>query len=88
MLDDLAGGPVDAAPFAGAVIAEAVRLVTRKRRGRWLPLTVSLSIIVGGLPAILGGIFGLTWSSFSWFGILWQVVYIALAASSAYYRLK
>jgi MFS family permease len=76
------------APFAGTLIAEAVRLVTRKRRGRWLPIVVSLCIIAGGLPTILGGLLGLSLTSSFLGSVIWQVVYLALAVSSAYYRIK
>ncbi len=76
------------APFAGTLIAEAVRLVTRKRRGRWLPIVVSLCIIAGGLPTILGGLLGLSLTLSFLGSIIWQVVYLALAVSSAYYRIK
>ena len=37
------------APVAGVVIAEAVRLVIRKRRGKWLPLVASGAALVGSL---------------------------------------
>lgn len=76
------------APFAGTLIAELVRLVTGRRRGRWLPLVVSASIVVGTAPALLGGLIGFALYSFYVGSILWQVVYLALAISSAYYRLK
>lgn len=79
-------------PFAGMVIAEAVRLVIRGRRGRRLSLVVSLCIIAGSLLVVgvwlvqsLGsvGLIQLPLGS-----LLWQLVYVILAASSAYYRLK
>lgn len=76
------------APFAGTIIAEAVRLVSRRRRGRWLPIVVSVSMVIGSLPALLGGLIGLASHSFSLWSILWQVVYLALAVSSAYYRTR
>ncbi len=76
------------APFAGTLIAELVRLVTRGRRGRWLPFVVSASIVVGSAPALLGGLIGFALYPFYVGSILWQVVYLALAISSAYYRTK
>ncbi len=78
------------APFVGMIIAEAVRLATRRRRGRWMPMVVALCVAAGSLPGIgywlitwLGGQFGLPlWD------LLWQGVYLVLAISSAYYRVK
>lgn len=83
------------APFAGTVIGEAVRLVTGRRRGRWLPLVVGLWIIAGSLPG--AGVWFIRFLTASSSGglrtvplgdLFWQVVYLALAVSSAYYRLK
>ncbi len=83
------------APFAGTLIAEAARLVTRRRRGRWLPLTVTLCVTLGSLPGIAvallppallaasGQLGGLPLGD-----LFWQLVYVVLAASTAYYRLK
>ena len=76
------------APFAGTLIAEGVRLVSGRRRGRWLPIAVSVSIVLGSLPMLLGGLIGLLSTTLSLWSILWQVVYLALAVSSAYYRTK
>jgi hypothetical protein len=71
------------APFAGVAIAEAVRLVTRRRRGRWLPLWVAACIVAGSLPGAL------VWlTSLALWPLLWQGVYLVLAVSSAYYRIK
>ncbi len=79
-------------PFAGMVIAEAVRLVIRGRRGRRLSLVVSLCVIAGSLLIVgvwlvrLLGSVGLIHLPLG--SLLWQLVYVILAASSAYYRLK
>jgi hypothetical protein len=71
------------APFAGVVIAEAVRLVTRRRRGRWMALVVAACIVAGSLPGALVWLTRLqVWP------LLWQGVYLVLAVSSAYYRVK
>jgi hypothetical protein len=76
------------APFVGGAIGEVVRLVTRRRRGRWLPLVVSLAMILGALPVVASGLIG------SFIGLprlgntIWQVVYLVLAVSSAYYRTR
>jgi hypothetical protein len=71
------------APFAGMVIAEAVRFVTRRRRGRWMAFLVAGAIVAGSLPMILSGVLQLAiWS------LIWRVVYLILAVSSAFYRVK
>jgi hypothetical protein len=71
------------APFAGMAIAEAVRFVTRRRRGRWMALWVAACILAGSLPWILVGLGSLAiWS------LVWQVVYLVLAIGSATYRVK
>jgi hypothetical protein len=85
------------APIIGTVIGEAVRLVTRKRRSRTLFFLVIGAIALGGLPILIlefigmglftfyAGISGLAGGLIS---VIWQGVYIFLAASSAYYRLS
>ncbi|MBN1314020.1 MAG: tetratricopeptide repeat protein [Anaerolineales bacterium] len=78
------------APFAGLVIAEAVRLVTRRRRGRWLPLVVSVCIVTGSLPGVGFLLIGTHLNPYVLpiGALIWQVVYLFLAVSSAYYRVK
>lgn len=83
------------APFAGSLIAEGVRLATRRRRGRWLPLVVGLCIAAGSLPAVGVWLIRLVveglparMGSVGLGSLVWQLVYLALAVSSAYYRLK
>jgi len=92
IIDSIGWLTIILSPFAGMVIAEAVRLVIRGRRGRRLSLVVSLCIIAGSLLVVgvwmvqvLGsvGLIHLPLGS-----LLWQLVYVILAASSAYYRLK
>jgi len=80
------------APAAGVGIAEAVRLVTKKRRSKGLFRLVSIGIILGGLPLIaINLILFLSAGSFNLFGLLrlgYQVLYLFLAVPSAYYRLS
>jgi len=71
------------APAAGAGIAEAVRAVTRKRRSRALFITVAAGVVAGALPVILVQIF-----IFNIFGILFQVIYLAIAVPLVYTRLS
>ena len=77
------------APVAGFIIAEAIRLATRRRRSKLLFQIAALSVALGSLPlllpyllSLLGG-FGLG----GLFGILWQGFYAVTATSTVYYRL-
>lgn len=83
------------APTAGVGIAEAVRLVTNKRRSKRLFRLVGLGIILGSLPfvvrTLLNLIFLLSVGVFNPFSLLplgYQVVYLVMAVPSAYYRLS
>lgn len=71
------------APTAAALIAEAVRYVLRKRRARRLFITVAAGVVVGAVPTIL--IMALT---YQFFGILFQVIYLAIATPVVYTRLS
>jgi hypothetical protein len=81
------------APLAGMIVAEAVRLVTRRRRGRWLPLAAAGATLVGGLlipvyTAIFSFLASFTTRGGSLLGLLWPAVFAILCASTVYYRLK
>jgi hypothetical protein len=72
------------APSAAVAIAEAVRLVTGKRRSRPLFLTVAAGVVIGALPVILiqllfGG---------NLFGIVFQIIYLVIAVPVVYSRLS
>jgi hypothetical protein len=71
------------APTAGAVIAEAVRYVTRKRRSRNLFITIAAGVVVGALPVLLFQIF-----FFDLFGVIFQVIYLLIATPVVYTRLS
>jgi hypothetical protein len=71
-----------AAPSAGAIISNLVRQFTGRRRSSALFRVVIIGIVIGGLPVGLIQIFSL-----DLFGILFQALYLFLAASTAYYRL-
>ena len=83
------------APAAGVGIAEAVRLVTKKRRSKRLFRLIRLGIILGGLPIPVLILFNLLFSrgagAFSLFSLLplgYQILYLVMAVPSAYYRLS
>jgi hypothetical protein len=71
------------APTAAVAIAEGVRLVTGRRRSRTLFITVSIGVVLGALPIIL-----LQVMSMNLFGILFQVIYLAIAVPVVYSRLS
>lgn len=73
-------------PFAGMVIAEAVRLVVRKRRGRWIPLVVSLGIILGSAPIIINRVWGNQLYTLE--SLLWHGVFLVILIGSTFYRVK
>lgn len=78
------------APAAGSLIAEIVRKFTGKRRSLRLFQFVAAGVAAGGAPFVLlpllmllgGGGMGAI------FGLLWPLVYIFIAAPTAYYRLS
>ncbi len=81
------------APVAGMIIAEAVRLATRKRRGKWLPLAAAGAALVGSLfspvyLAIFTFLASFTTGLASLIGVLWPALFGILCASTVYYRLK
>ncbi len=71
------------APTAGVIIAEGVRLVTRKRRSRSLFITIAVAVVLGALPIIVLEIFIL-----DIFGIVFQVIYLVIATPVVYTRLS
>ena len=74
---------VISAPTAGAIIAEAVRLVIRRHRARSLFTTIIIAVVLGALPKVLIHVFSL-----NLFGILFQGIYLVLVAPAVYYRLS
>lgn len=83
------------APAAGVVIAEVVRAVINKRRGKTLFKVVIAGVILGGLPLILLKLVNFvvisTLWSFNLFELLplgYQILYLVFTVPSAYYRLS
>jgi len=71
------------APTAAVIIAEGVRMVTRRRRSRSLFIMVAIGVVLGALPVILYQ--ALTLNLFS---ILFQVLYLVIAVPLIYTRLS
>ena len=84
------------APLAGAAIGNIARRFVKGRHSRWLNLLFGASIVIGAMPILLvlglGGAmviinFGsqdLMTSLFSLGPVLWQIVYLVMAAPAAY----
>jgi hypothetical protein len=80
-------------PVAGGVIAEVVRWAIRRRRGRWMWLVVSGCIVVGALIAALYPLLRLLFAPrpVAYLPTLFRldlIIYVALAAGTAYARLR
>ena len=76
---------------AGAVIAEAVRRVVKKRRSKPLFTTIAAAVALGGVLANVDTLFFilLTGDVLSGlFSLLWPAIYIFLATTTAYVRLS
>jgi hypothetical protein len=71
------------APTAGMVIAEGVRLVTRKHRSRALFITIAAAVVVGALPVILFQAF-----TMNFFSLIFQGIYLFIATPVVYTRLS
>jgi hypothetical protein len=71
------------APTVAGLIAEILRFVLRKRRSRNLFITVAVGVVLGAVPAILFQVF-----IFNIFGIIFQVIYLAIATPVVYTRLS
>jgi len=71
------------APTAAVAIAEAVRLVTNRRRSRSLFITIAIGVVLGAAPVILFQVITL-----NFFGILFQVIYLVIAVPLIYTRLS
>ena len=71
------------APSAGMVIAEGVRLVTRKHRSRPLFIVIAAAVVVGALPLVLIDLITL-----NVFGLIFQGIYLFIATPVVYTRLS
>jgi hypothetical protein len=71
------------APTAGMIIAEGVRLVTRKHRSRALFITISAAVVLGALPVILFQLFG-----GNFFSLIFQGIYLFIATPIVFTRLS
>jgi uncharacterized BrkB/YihY/UPF0761 family membrane protein len=70
-----------AAPTAGVIISEGVRLVTRKHRSRALFITIAVAVVLGSVPVILLNLHNM-------YGLIFQGIYLALVLPTVFYRLS
>ena len=71
------------ASTVGVIIAEAARLVTRKRRSRLLFLSIVVGMIIGAAPVIVIQLLGLN----VW-GLIAQAIYLVVGTPVMYSRLS
>jgi len=71
------------APTAGMIIAEGVRLITRKRRSRALFITIAAAVVVGALPVILVQLI-----SMNFFSLIFQGIFLFIATPVVFTRLS
>ncbi len=83
-------------PAVGAVIANVVRRVTRRRRSRHLFTLVAVATALGALPLLLINLLGTLLritndplsSGFAILPLVWQGAYVILVTTTVYYRLR
>jgi len=77
------------APFAGIVIAEAIRRAIRRRRSKRLFQATAAATAFGGILPIMSllALTGLTIGITGLFYFIWPVVYTVIITSTVYYRL-
>ncbi len=71
------------APAAGGIIAEGVRLATRKHRSKGLFFTAAGAVVLGALPVILFQLLSL-----NVFGLIFQGIFLFLSTPVVYTRLS
>ena len=84
------------APLVGMGIAEGARFITRRRRSRYLFLTIAVGALLGGLPIplqqVITLIFYLTQQPEFAFSILfstiWHGAYVIMVTTTVYYRMS
>jgi hypothetical protein len=80
------------APVVGTIIAEAVRFLVKKRRGKWLFQLAAVGIVLGSMPRLLPPLILLLLGGGTnlnlLLSLLWPTIYTIIATSTAYYRLS
>ena len=76
-------------PFAGTVIAEAVRWVVARRRSKLLFRAVAAAVVGGSLPMLGRTILYISLGGTGYiYTLIWQIIYTVGAATAAYARLS
>jgi hypothetical protein len=79
------------APVGGVIIAEACRLVVRKRRSNRLFLLAAIAAVLGCLPVVLTSLVGILFSGggfYNLLNLLWLGLYLFFVPSTVYYRMR
>ena len=72
----------------GTLIGRISFRAARRHRGRWLPHTVMLMVILGGVLPMLPLLLGLFVGSFPIGSLIWAGVYLFLTPSAAFWQVK
>ena len=76
-------------PATGGIIAEVVRAVVGKRRGKTLFLVTAAAVAIGGaLPHIWKLLFVLSGNFYLLFDLIFPAIFVVLATGAVYYRLS
>jgi hypothetical protein len=86
------------APVAGGVVAEIVRAIVRRRRGRNMFMAAAIGYVVGCLPLFVPGLLALVLGGLggdlgraglgSLLGLLWPLIYVVVATGTFFARLR
>ncbi|MBC8504195.1 MAG: hypothetical protein ISR58_08375 [Anaerolineales bacterium] len=83
------------APLAGMGIAEVTRLITRRRRSKYLFYTIAAGTLLGALPSVIGPILALLFFGPEFgsvfgiiFSLIWDIAYAIIVTSTVYYRIS
>jgi hypothetical protein len=72
-----------AAPTAGLIISEGIRIAIRRHRSRALYMTIFVGLVVGAVPIIIGNLV-----VFDIFRLIIQGIYLVLVVPTVYSRLS
>jgi hypothetical protein len=76
------------APAVGSIIGRIVFRAIGRRRGRWTPHLVGGAVVLGGIVVASPTLLLLLRGGNNLLGLLFIGLYIVMASSSAYFRMK
>lgn len=72
-----------AAPTAGIIVSEGIRVAIRRHRSRSLYMTIFVGLVLGAIPVTIGNLI-----LFDVYGLIIQGVYLVLVIPTVYSRLS